>query len=564
MQFASSAILIFLGSLTLSAAPKLRLTSTTVGPISVAQGGNAVSRSIDAYNAGDGALNLQYSSSAPWVSASTGGARPCTDREGSCLPINFNFNTSGLGAGTQTAMVTVSDPNALDAPQTVAVTVQVGGGVPSSVRLYVPPDGRTAEATFSTNSNLSANATTQSGGPWLSLALEGTGSFRFVYPYRIRARHLDGMPEGAYIGQIATSGSGIGTENRSIGVTLQVTSQPIAQAPSEVVIRAAEGSAAQRSSIALGNAGLGTLLLSGVTTATTSGGEWLTAELAENAPVVNLAAKVEGLGAGTYNGTASIQSNAAQGTIQVPVRLEVVPAGPPLSFYNTVRNTADFEPDLAPGSLAIIRGEQFTLGEAQQPQDSPVPTEVSGTRVLVNDVAAPIFSLNSNQIAFQVPYEVSAGEAAILVERDGNRGNSVSALIQPRAPRIVRTGVGEAGMVQLADGSLATPENPAHLGDTVTIFVVGLGGTDVAVTSGALSPAEEPLPRVNPAPQVIFGSPFTGTTVADPVYAGLAPNLVGVYHVSVVIPFEVPAGDLFVLLQTAEGYQSNRIILPIR
>ena len=38
------------------AAPKLRLTATTVGPVSITAGSNGASQSVDAFNAGDGSL----------------------------------------------------------------------------------------------------------------------------------------------------------------------------------------------------------------------------------------------------------------------------------------------------------------------------------------------------------------------------------------------------------------------------------------------------------------------------------------------------------------------------
>jgi hypothetical protein len=51
-------------------------------------------------------------------------------------------------------------------------------------RLYAP--GGTRDLDFSTNSQLGATVKTNDGGEWLSVALDGTGSFRFSFPYRIR------------------------------------------------------------------------------------------------------------------------------------------------------------------------------------------------------------------------------------------------------------------------------------------------------------------------------------------------------------------------------------------
>ena len=124
-----------------------------------------------------------------------GAQRNCSSRPGVCIPLQFALNTSGLPAGISTGIVTVSDPNAVDAPQTITVTVQIGGGVPSSLDVYVAPGGA-RDLFFSTNSQIGNIAKTNDGGAWLSLALDGTGSFRFSYPYRVHFAPASGDGAG--------------------------------------------------------------------------------------------------------------------------------------------------------------------------------------------------------------------------------------------------------------------------------------------------------------------------------------------------------------------------------
>ncbi|MDX1983162.1 MAG: hypothetical protein SFV51_23015 [Bryobacteraceae bacterium] len=552
-------------ALALQAAPKLRLTSTTVGPVSATQGQNPPAQVVEAFNAGDGALALQFSSTATWVTASAGAARQCSQRAGSCIPVSFAFNSAALAAGTQTAVVTVNDPNALDAPQTVTVTIQVGGGVPNRVSLFVPPNGSDTEAPFSTNSNLVGNATTQSGGNWLTLTLDGTGSFRFVFPYRIRARHLEGMPEGTYNGQLAISGSSIPAENKTVPVTLQVTSQPIVRVfPDQVNFRVAQGASDQQAFVSAVNGGLGTLAVSGVSVTTSSGGEWLAAERAPGSNSIALTAKMANLNPGTYNATVSIASNGVNGAQTVPVRLDVVAQGPPVAAVEGVRNSGAFDVQVAPGGVAAIFGEQFLFEAPKSTTEVPLPTEIGGVRVLVNDRAAPLYFVSYNQINFQIPFETPPGEAVVRVERGGARGNAISVPVAERAPRIIRTGIGESGVIVTQDDGLAIPGGPAaRPGEAITIYCVGFGLTDANLASGAAAPAAEPLARVRSVPRVVFGNPFTTTTTADPFYIGLTPSLVGLYQVNVIVPPDVAQGDIFVRLE-GDGYESNRVIVPIR
>ena len=99
----------------LSAAPRLRLVSSTVGPVSIAQGtsGSALqTQTVEAYNVADGSLNLSLSvpSGVTWISGSVGAQRACSSqsgRSGLCTPLQFALNTSALPAGTATGIVTV-------------------------------------------------------------------------------------------------------------------------------------------------------------------------------------------------------------------------------------------------------------------------------------------------------------------------------------------------------------------------------------------------------------------------------------------------------------------------
>ena len=101
-----------------------------------------------------------------------------------------------------TGIVTVDDNNAgvVDAPQTITVTVAIGGTVPGSVDVYVAPGG-TRDVEFATNSQFSGLAKTNDGGQWLSLSVDGTGSFRFLFPYRVHLRLLPACSPGLITGR---------------------------------------------------------------------------------------------------------------------------------------------------------------------------------------------------------------------------------------------------------------------------------------------------------------------------------------------------------------------------
>src|SRR5580704_6568268 len=135
----------------LSAAPRLNLTQTSL-TVSVPTGTNGPSYTLDTFNIGSGTLSLQASSSVPWLVPTVGSSQVCGLR-GGCYPVSIAFQTSSLAAGTYTGTITLSDPNAVDSPQTITVTAQVGGDVPSDLVFYLAPSGTTS-VTFTSNGNI--------------------------------------------------------------------------------------------------------------------------------------------------------------------------------------------------------------------------------------------------------------------------------------------------------------------------------------------------------------------------------------------------------------------------
>ncbi len=556
----------------LAAAPKLRLVEAAIGPVSVAQGSNGPTRTVEAYNDGDGALNLSVSSSASWAVASVGAQRGCASRGGTCLPIQVALNTASLARGSYTGTITVSDPNALDAPQTITVTVLAGGGVPDRLDLFVAPNGSTAEATFTSNSPLQARASTDGGGSWLSVALDGMGTFRFVLPYRVAARHLDGMAEGAYRGTVTVSGSSLTADNKSVPVSLQVTSKPIAQAaPANLSLRYAQNIAKQRVNIMVLNRGMGSLSVSGATATAATGGNWLAAEPVAGYPVVQALIDTTNLNPGFYQGTVSIATNAANASLSVPVQLEVVAQGPPRARGQGVVNNATFETGdpIAPGAIAAVFGEQFTYKDPAQAAELPLKNEMGGVRVLVNDRPAPIYYVSYGQINFQIPYDAAAGEAVVRVERDGQRGNPVSLSIVPSAPRLLRLGIADYGIIVNQDGSFPIPSvagistRPARTGDALVAYAIGLGPTTPAAASGVGAPAD-PLARIDPPFKVYFGAGIIGGASVDPLFVGLTPGFVGLYQINVVVPPDVPKGEHIRFTLQRDGVTSNAVELVIQ
>jgi uncharacterized protein (TIGR03437 family) len=540
----------------------LRLVSSTVGPLSIPAATATASQTVEAYNAGDGSLALSVSSSVSWIAATAGSARTCTTTTSSksCIPIQLALSTSGLPAGLSTGVVTVSDPNAVDAPQTITVTVRLGG-----VDVHAAPGG-SRDVSIATSSMVTSRATTQDGSSWLSLVLDGTGSFRFSYPYRIHLQPPAAMAQGVYNGSISTTGAAADTQ--TIPVTMRVTTQPIAQAtPDHLAVRLAQGAPPTAAGVTVANLGQGTLSIAGAS-ATGSG---VTASAGASGVLATFDAG--SLAPGMYNGSLAIATNAAEGTLAVPVSFEVVPKGAPLIYYQGVVDNGTFAAGdpIARGDVTVVLGEQLSFDPLKLGSVPPLDSSVGGAKVLLNGTQqAPMYYSSYGQLAFQMPVDAPLGTNLIQVQRDGLTSNTVSVTVAARAPRLLLVGATGYGAIQNAtDNSLPMPEgaipgvptHPAKPGDILVIYAIGLGPTSPAVATGAPAPAAEPLARLTTIPEVSFGVGLFGATV-QPSFAGLTPMYAGLYQLNVAIPPDTPKGIVDVRLAFPDS-TSNSVWIAV-
>jgi uncharacterized protein (TIGR03437 family) len=107
-----------------------------------------------------------------------------------------------------------------------------------------------------------------------------------------------------------------------------------------------------------------------------------------------------------------------------------------------------------------------------------------------------------------------------------------------------------------ADYSLVTTDSPAKPGETILIYLSGLGATDTPVTSGAASPFS-PLAHALTAPSVLLNGQS-----APVAFYGLSPGMVGLYQINFQVPLETASGDL-PLVVNQSGAASNTAVLPV-
>ena len=183
----------------------------------------------------------------------------------------------------------------------------------------------------------------------------------------------------------------------------------------------AQGANKQSAPVAATNSGQGTLTVSGVTAAAASSGTWLSAATVTGGFTVT--ADPTGLAPNIYTGTVTVASNAANGSVVIPVQLTVEQPTPPVAFAGGVVNNGTFGSgeSLAQGDIAAVFGDQFTYDDPAAASTLPLGTTLGNVQVLVNGKAAPLYYVSPGQINFEIPIDAATGDGTVQIVRNGQQ-----------------------------------------------------------------------------------------------------------------------------------------------
>jgi uncharacterized protein (TIGR03437 family) len=218
---------------------------------------------------------------------------------------------------------------------------------------------------------------------------------------------------------------------------------------------------------------------------------------------------------------------------------------------------------LAPNSIATIYGTNLSWTTyaiaASDVSNGELPTQLQGVTVLVNGIPCNIFYVSPGQINFLMPYEITMSSAAVVVVRQGAAGPTVTIPMAVTSPAFFVWN-GNLAVAEHANGSLITPQAPAQAGEIVVLYAGGLGRTSPDIASGQVVSAATSI-RLLPELQILLnGSPCASGNI---LYAGLAPDFVGLYQINLQLPDNVPANPE---IQIAIGLQVSpaSVQLPVQ
>jgi uncharacterized protein (TIGR03437 family) len=238
---------------------------------------------------------------------------------------------------------------------------------------------------------------------------------------------------------------------------------------------------------------------------------------------------------------------------------------PQLASGNAVLNAFSFLPQVAPGAIVSIFGENLADCEAQ-PAGFPLPTTLCNAGVAFNGQPAFLFYAGPNQINAEMPSTVAPNkDTPVVVTRDGAPSDAFTlpaAAVGDVAPAMAQyTADGQLfrAIVQNPDNSIAGPARPLKKGETGVLYATALGPTTPPVADGQPAP-RQPLARTSNTVEVYVN----GTT--EPVtYSGLTPDASALYQVNFTLDPATPlkAGDNNFIWLKVNGVEGPHVLVSV-
>lgn len=252
-----------------------------------------------------------------------------------------------------------------------------------------------------------------------------------------------------------------------------------------------------------------------------------------------------------------------------------------------IENAFSFSPTTAswaPGELVTMYGTGLTPVTLTTPGGVPFPTTLGGVQVMMNGIAAPIYRVvqgqngGLDQISAVIPYALdptltpAVPLIQVQVVNNGTKSNAVTWWTNDNAPGIAATGgVGMVAALRYdssGNPSVISANNPTHRGETISLFLTGLGQVTPSVADGAVgptSPLSQATAFVNNYLAIYFND-YTNDAVGEQAtisYAGLAPGLTGLYQMNVVVPNTVGPASVYIEIVT-DAADVNQVQVPVQ
>lgn len=215
---------------------------------------------------------------------------------------------------------------------------------------------------------------------------------------------------------------------------------------------------------------------------------------------------------------------------------------------------------IAPGEIVTVWGSNLgpTAGSgALIDVDGKVSTLNSATRILFDEVAAPITFTSAGQVNVVAPYGIAGRTSTnVVAEYQGVRQPGVLPLVTDASPGIVGNGSGYA-VVLNENGTINGPQQPAARGSAIVLWATGEGMTTPPGVDGRVAVPPYTFPNLPVSVRI-------GGKVATVEYAGSAPFFVaGAMQVNARIPADAPVGETSIYLVVGNRSSPPGLVIAV-
>jgi len=223
----------------------------------------------------------------------------------------------------------------------------------------------------------------------------------------------------------------------------------------------------------------------------------------------------------------------------VTIALASVASGPTPTVTG-VQNAASFSSQLCPGLLATIYGSNFGTTAAN------VSFTVGGKPGYV------IPPVTASQLLVELPFEASTGATTLTVTVGGVQSAPFNITLSAVSPAFFTQNSSGSGLaVVTAAGAPVTLTSPAHNGDALLAYAVGLGPTSPPTATGAVTV---------PNPTATLPTLTVGGVSAKVTFAGLTQP--GTYQINFMVPQNVQ-GTQPLVISIGGVSSSTTVTLPV-
>jgi uncharacterized protein (TIGR03437 family) len=228
---------------------------------------------------------------------------------------------------------------------------------------------------------------------------------------------------------------------------------------------------------------------------------------------------------------------------------------PVLNRGGTINNSnPQLDAPLAPGTVVALFGSNLST-QPVSPGVIPLLTSINGSYVIVGGTQLPLYYASPGQINAQLPVELPLNRPQTVIVASGGGFTLPDTLnITAVSPGVAAFPTG-ALIAQHADFTLVDAGHPAHPGEVLIMYLVGMGATNPSTATGQQTTG--PLEPANVQPTVTVDS--QPATVG---FAGLSPGGIGLYQINFQVPAGAQSGSLSVVV-TQGDVVANITTLPV-